>query len=708
MGLTFLQPAFLLGALAAAVPVIIHLIYRRRALVHRFPAVRFLLLADKRTARKFRLTQWLLLALRVLAILLLAFVLARPHLTGSTVQAAALVPPQATVILVDNSLSMQYRDGQETRLQRAKTLASRLVQNLAPQDSAVVLPLLTPEEAANAPVFLSHDQAALQEQLAALQPSHATVDLHSALQRAFTLLQESPTPRRRLVFLSDLTMRGWEEFHLSQLSVVPEQVTLHFIRLGGPQRDTNALLTDVRITEKPFIEHAPLDITAVVQNRSTTALRNLRVDLFIGSNAVGQQLVDLGPDEQLTVPFRIAAPSAGLHWGEVRLEGDGFAEDDRFYYALRTVTPVHVLLVDGDPGTSLFDSEIFYLLHALQPRGVLGRPLFYPKPIPWEGLEQERLSDHQVIVLCNVEALTPQVRQRLYQFVVEGGGLLFFAGNRVDPGRYNAMFYRSDTLLLPLALGQPTQRQQEQPMTIGTVHSAHEALAMFAGEEALLQRGKFYRYFTMEGLNTVPGVRVLLALQDGRPLLVDKDLGRGRVLFFATSADRDWTDLPTRTAYVPLIHGLIGYAAHLSAASQRSGAIMPESARLLGREEDDGATVTINTPDGQERLTRYTHDGTLAVAPYTSYTVPGIYRLATPAGTDFLAVNGTRAESNFEKIQAADLQTRLRPLSVVIEEEETFGQSIAGSVLPTRELASVVLLTLVVVLAVENVCANRL
>ena len=377
MGLTFLQPLFLLGTLAAAVPVIIHLIYRRRALVHRFPAVRFLLLADKRTARKFRLNQWLLLALRVLAILLLAVVLARPHVTGSDVQAAALTPPQATVILVDNSLSMQYRDGQETRLQRARAFASRLVQGLAAPDSAAVLPLLSTAEAASAPVSLSGDRAALQEQLAALQPSHATVDLPVALQRAFTLLQESPMPRRRLVFLSDLTMHGWEDFHLSRLAVVPEHVAVHFIRLGGPQRDANALIAETRISDKPFIEHAPLDVTAVVQNRSAAALHNARVDLLLGSNLVGQQLVDLGPDAQITVPFRIAAPPAGLHWGEVRLEGDGFAEDDRFYYALRTVTPVHVLLVDGDPGTSLFDSEIFYLLHALQPRGVLGLSLIH-------------------------------------------------------------------------------------------------------------------------------------------------------------------------------------------------------------------------------------------------------------------------------------------------------------------------------------------
>ena len=245
-------------------------------------------------------------------------------------------------------------------------------------------------------------------------------------------------------------------------------------------------------------------------------------------------------------------------------------------------------------------------------------------------------------------------------------------------------------------------------MTVGTVHSMHEALAMFAGEEAMLQRGKFYRYVTMEGLHSAPGVRTLLALQDGSPLLVDKDVGRGHVLFFAASADRDWTDLPTRTAYVPLIHGLVGYAARLSAAAQRPVTIMPEAARLLGREEDDGTTISIRTPDGQERLTRYRREGALIVASYTSYTVPGIYRLATPASSDFLALNGTRAESNFEKIQAAEIQTRLRPLAVVLEEAEAMGQAAAGSALPTKELVSFLLLTLVVVLAVENVCANRL
>jgi hypothetical protein len=703
MGLSFLHPAFLLGTLATAVPVVIHLIYRRRALVHHFPAVRFLLLADKRTARKFRLHQWLLLALRVLAILLLALVLARPHLIGEDVHAAATFPAQATIILVDNSLSMQYRDGQESRLQRAKAVAARLLQELRPQDSAAILPLL--ETGSDTISFLSHDRATLRKQLTAISPSHAATALVDAFQRAFTLLNKSPAPRRRIVLLSDFTIHGWEDFHLAQFSFVPERLELHFIRLGEAQRDANMLVEGVRIVETPFIEGVPLEVTALIRNRSAAAVQNLRVDLLVGQTKIGEQLVDLGPDEQVAVPFRLTAPSAGLHWGEVRLENDRFPEDDQWYFALRTVSPVHILAVDGDPGTSLFDSEIFYLLSALQPAGALGRTLFYPKPVTWEGLEHERLSDYQVILLCNVEALAPQIRQRLHQFVVEGGGVLFFAGNRIEAARYNAMF--SGTLLLPLALGQPIQHRQEQPMTIGDFERAHEVLSVFAADSTLLQRGKFYRYLAVQQQDNTPGVRVLLSFKDGYPLLVEKTLGRGRVMFFTSSADRDWTDLPTRTAYVPLLHGMLGYLANLSLATQRPETTMPEPVFLTGRQVDRNATVVLRTPDGQERLSRYATDGTRVVARFAEYTVPGLYQATTPSGPDLLAVNATRVESNFEKLQTADLQTRFHPLQLMVEEEKALGQTITGSPLPIRELSGIFMLALVAALIVENVCANR-
>ena len=713
-GLTFLQPAFLLAGLAAGVPILIHLINRHRALVHRFPALRFLLMADRRTARKFRLYQLLLLALRVLAILLLALLLSQPRLGGEA-NAALSLPPQATVVLLDNSLSMQFRDGQETRLARAKRLAGQLLDGLAAPDSAVVLPLVTEDAAAEAPL-LGADATALWDQLRAISASHAAVDTAAAVQRAIEMLQASAAPRRRLMLLTDLTVHGWEGFRASDLSRLPEDLTVHVIRLGSPARDANALVSEVRITEPPFIEQTPLDVTVRVRNHSDEPVRSLRVDLLLGGETVGQQLTDLAVDAEVVVPFRIVAPQAGLHWGEVRLQGDAFAEDDRFYVALQTVAPARVLVVDGDPGASLFDSETFYLFSALQPRGALGPPLFHPKPLVWEGLEQERLSDYSVIVLCNVEALSPQVRQGLHQFVTDGGGLIFFTGHQVEATRYNTLFYGSDTPLLPVALGEPVQLSEEAPVTLQVADpgsgsgagSAHEALAVFSGDAAaMLTRGRFYRYFSVAEAEAADA-DVLLSYDDGRPFLLERSLGRGRVLLFTSTADRDWTDLPTRTAYVPLVHSLVGYVAQLSEAAQRPQVFLPGPTAVRIRGAQAGGSLTILAPDGKELLSRFAAREGVIEAPLTEYTVPGIYRLSTGADTDYLAVNATRAESDFAKLQQPDLQARWQPLSVRLEEEATLGRQADGAALPGREIAGILLLSLVAVLMVENVCANRL
>jgi hypothetical protein len=706
-GLTLLQPAFLLAGLAAGVPILIHLINRHRALVHRFPALRFLLMADRRTARKFRLYQLLLLALRVLAILLLALLLSQPRWGGEEASAALALPPQATVLLLDNSLSMQYRDGQETRLQRAKALAGQLLEGTAAPDSAMVLPLVTEDADTDLPL-LSADAAALWDQIRAVSASHAAVNVADTVQQAVEILRESTAPRRRVMLLTDLTVNGWESFRGSDLPRVPEDLVVHVIRLGSSERDANALVSGVRITEPPFIEQTPLDVTVLVRNRSNEPVRSLRVDLLIGGEAVGQQLTDLAADEEVAVPFRIVAPEAGLHWGEVRLQGDAFGEDDRFYIALQTVTPARVLVVDGDPGTSLFESETFYLLSALQPRGSLGPPLFHPKPLVWEGLEQERLGDYSVIVLCNVEALSPLVRQGLHQFVTDGGGLMFFTGHQVDAARYNNLFYGSDTPLLPVALGDPVQQPEEAPVTLKLPVDAHDALAVFNGDASdMLTRSRFYRYFSVAE-DEAGESDVLLSYENGRPFLLERSIGRGRVLLFTSTADRDWTDLPTRIAYVPLVHSLMGYAAQLSEAAPRPQVFLPgpTSVRMPGARE--GGSLAIFTPDGKELLSRFASREGAIEAPVTEYTVSGIYRLSAGADPDYLAVNATRAESDFAKLQQPDLQKRWQPMSVILQEESDLGQQAGDATLPGREMAGILLLSLVAVLMVENVCANRL
>jgi hypothetical protein len=586
-------------------------------------------------------------------------------------------------------------------------VAAGFLQALRPQDRAVILPLLQRREADTPALFLTPEQNTLRRQLAAIEPAHTAVNVANTLQRAFTLLQESPIAQRRIVLLSDFTVHGWENFHLTQLSAIPEHVELHFIRLGEARRDPNLLVEAVQLGAAPLIVGAPIEVMVSIRNFSNEAVTNIHADLFVGRTKVGEQLVDLGPDEGVDVPFRITAPAAGLHGGEVRVAHDQFTADDRFYYALRTMPPARVLLVDGDPGTSLFDSELFYLLSALQSSEGIGHSLFYAKPITWEGLARERLSDYQAVVLCNIERLTPQIRQHLLQFVHAGGGIVMFVGNRVDTKHYNTLLYHTDTPLLPFALGPPVQVSEDHPMTLAEIDHHHPALTVFATQNTLLARAKFYRYRAMQQQPNAPDVKTLLTFRNGHPFLLEKRLGNGRLMFFTSSADRDWTDLPTRTAYVPLIHGVLSDITKLSLASSRPQVIMPEPSVLAGNSSDLDATVTIRTPEGDEHHLRYIDENGRFVSRFKDYSAPGLYPVSAPSGPDLLAVNATRAESHFEKLHNIDLQTRFHPLSLAIENEKTMGQGNIGGQLPIRELSAMFIVMLVVALLVENVYSNR-
>jgi hypothetical protein len=135
---------------------------------------------------------------------------------------------------------------------------------------------------------------------------------------------------------------------------------------------------------------------------------------------------------------------------------------------------------------------------------------------------------------------------------------------------------------------------------------------------------------------------------------------------------------------------------------------LPTPVILPGREADAGASLTVRAPDGHQQAVRYTTEAAAVQAVFDRYTVAGIYQLTTPQGADILSANATRAESNFTKLQREDLQARLQPLTVVLEEEATVGRADSGGRLPTKELASVLLLAVVGLLAAESLYANRL
>src|SRR5262245_38518952 len=123
----FSNPLMLWGLAGASLPIIIHLLNRRKFREMPWAAMRLLVAASKKNQRRVRIEQWLLLAIRTAIIICAALAMAKPVL--ESLGAMALLPGQRThwVLALDGSMSMSYRTAETSRFDHAKGLATQLV-----------------------------------------------------------------------------------------------------------------------------------------------------------------------------------------------------------------------------------------------------------------------------------------------------------------------------------------------------------------------------------------------------------------------------------------------------------------------------------------------------------------------------------------------------------------------------------------------------
>ena len=191
MSVFFLYPLFLLGLLAASLPVLIHLLNRRKLKRIRFPAVRFILLSQKRISRSYRLRHWILLALRTLAVVFLALLLANPIFqTGAGLFAGG--GPVSLVVLLDNSLSMTW-SGDGNGFKQAKDAARMLISALSDDDRAAIVPTnLSGKELFR----LKGQKDVLLRELDSIEIADGSVNLEAALEQGLRIVECPRGPKR--------------------------------------------------------------------------------------------------------------------------------------------------------------------------------------------------------------------------------------------------------------------------------------------------------------------------------------------------------------------------------------------------------------------------------------------------------------------------------------------------------------------------------
>ncbi len=653
MNLTFLSPLFLFGLAAGIIPILIHRLTRRKSITRKFSAVRLLLQSQRTMARPQRLKHFLLLALRVLAVMSLAFMMARPVLTRPGLLARG--NEEAKILILDNSLSMGFKEENGERFETARKAARELIHHLRGQ--VMILPSTSLRN--YHPRWMAAEEAS--REVDRLPLSYEKGNPVAALDLAYRRLKEFEVPGE-VVMISDMAQGDWEGTDLRGLSAVSSEVSVTFLRVGGPNRDSNHAIRGVRLAEGEAVVGVParLEVTAV--NLSDKP-GSLLIQLFVSGVKVDQKAVALKAGEEGKGYFELFLDKAGWLDGEVRLAGDRLALDDAFYFPFKVRDKIKVLVVDGDPKRSLKASESYYLVKALSPGGPEGSP-FMTRVITEGELNDIDLKLYDALFLLNVAR--PH-GSRLSSMLEMKKPVFIFLGDRVVPEEYNSLPF------LPFRIREITEAGPGKPAKIAQVDESHEALKTYAatGEKGV-KSASFSRYFKIEG-----STKALLSFGNGDPLLVEADTGKGKIFLFSSSADLDWNDLPLKASYLPLIQGLLKETLDLS-----TGAV-PEVVQFGEPLEKEPAMTQVTGLKGG----------------------PGIYKYLSPSGEMRRGVNPPPEESDLGKIPMDAIKKKLGPLDMKIVEykEELLKDMHAGK----KDLWPFVLAFVMVVLAFEMGMANR-
>lgn len=539
MGLV--QSGFLAALSALTIPILIHLALGRRARRVELGTLRFLRMVLNENARRKRLKRWLLLALRMACVALLVLLFARPYLIAHE---AADSRDRITAILIDRSASMML-DGEDGRLvDRAVSEAHRLVEQVG--------------EGADVEVaFFDHAVHPVKEpfDLQAPETSYSATDYGRALSWARDVCLKSEKSQKEIHLFTDLQRSGLDWTADEQL---PAEIRGHVHDLG------RAAVNNVAVTA---LRHRALvrpgetvSITAAIRNAGPFPIEEARATLSLGKDGRTRQWrerISVEPGITETVRFEVPDLEEGLWKGTVGIEAeDELNFDNRRHLAVMAAPPMPVLLLDGDPDRRPLFSETYFLETALQlapPGETYAGSDYRPKTVAFsETGPLPNLQPFRVIVLANVPRIEQPAAERLARFVAGGGNLLVFTGDNVQAEGYEAL----QSAGLEIGTIRGPARARGLPERLEKWDTEHSIFEPFNDpQHGDLRRLAFQTYTRIE---PAEGVRVPARFRNGDPALLERRHGRGRILWFATACDRDWSNWPGSPLFVPMVHQMLG------------------------------------------------------------------------------------------------------------------------------------------------------
>jgi len=694
VALSFVTPGFVLaGALLVALPIVIHILNRRRYKIVPWAAMEYLLAAMKKNRRRLKFEQWLLLATRCILLALLGLALARPLGCNQNTIAGLAERTGLHVFILDNSYSMAYeanRSQAKTHLDQARLIARTIVNGLSHGGESVAI-ITASEPATSIITRPSFDLESARQTFSRIEQTYAATDLAGAMQKALDLARdEKNQPIKKLYILSDSTRSAWEGPQTSAIKdlgrELARQYKITYFNLGKPGQWNQAVL-DIHPSSRLVTTKFNNDFLATVKGFGSGPDSILQWKLD-GQNLPGGSSVRL----DLNTPPQLQS-GASLKTGGPHVLAASLASDDRLridnerYRIIDVVSELKTLIVEGDRGVGLLSGSAAFLELALAPppkeptpNGQPQKSSSYITPETISDLElpNKVLSDYRAVILTNVPQLPEPQAAALEKFVRAGGTLLLFMGEQVNADAYNKILLPHQLIPGPITKRISVGSDQKGYTFDFNPKKVHPLLSLFRGEEKSgLDHVEIDTYLQVElpadtkverVLNYVGGQGTADRGQ-GDPAITTHQLGEGHVVFVSTSAGADnWTTLPAKLVHLPLIHELLSESLtpddnwmNLTVGHQLQ---IPSTVKLT-------STPTLTdiakkeTPLEQVQL----KDGQ-TVYRSRPIATPGLYTLSTGDRTYPIAVNVPAEEADVRTLDVAAIRAALGDIDLTLESDQ--------------------------------------
>lgn len=657
--LGFASPWLLLGLGLAAVPIIIHLLFRRPYREVPWAATRFLLAAAKKHSKRLRLEQLLLLLVRVAVLVLVAIALARPYF-GSPRAVVGPEPPRHRIIVLDASYSMGHEVAGQSSFALAKEAIDEVTDAARPGDAFHVVQMsdVGPQLIIGRPAFQASQVA---ETIDELQLTFGSADPLSTLREVLPLLKQAPELRRKEVLIfSDFQRADWRPSgeRTSQLRELLDEIggkaTVRLFDAGRTPASNSAVVSlDV---EGPLIRTGSTTrITAAIRSAGDEPGRREKLELRIDGRTIATESVELRSNENATVAFSHVFADAGPHGIEVRLSSDAVSADDARFLGVIARDRLQVLLVNGRPAGRAEETSTFYASQALAPLSDSSQPEssdFEPTVIDEGRLMDQDLAGYDTIFLSNVGVITDREAERLRAFAANGGGIVISLGNNVQPAGYNRLLANAGkSALLPIRfterVGDPVRPQDA--FGFDTSDLTHPIVESFAGNPGTGLDTDFALAYMRADPAEAGAVDIPLRFDNGDPAIVTASLDAGRIVLVTTSVDTTWAGPWPQTgrSFLPLMHEIVRFAA----TGQPPGTAVEVGTPLVWTLNDRvaGLTALVTGPRDLSQTVPATVGENGLRVEFDSTTQPGLYEIAIGppiARKEILAVNVSPEEGD--------------------------------------------------------------